>query len=98
MARQKIDLRSYRSRDDEAVYHIVARAGGDHSGNIRIDAVTEDGGTVSCPLAAAYDESGTSLAVHENCISGVTLSTALPLRLRIVLRHPLRVALRASTT
>jgi hypothetical protein len=95
--RMRINLRSYASPDHEGTYHLIARAESDHAGELRIDAVTEDGAAVSCPLAAAYDQNGESLTVAENKISGVKLSAGEPLQLRIVLKHPARVALRAST-
>jgi len=95
--RLRIDLRCYRSHDQEATYHLIARAESDHMGDLRIDAVTEDGGAVPCPLSAAYDEQGFPLTVADNKISGITLAANQPLRLRVVLQHPARVALRAST-
>jgi hypothetical protein len=95
--RVRIDLRSYRSQEQEAAYHLIARAEVDHSGDLRIDAVTEDGGAVPCLLAAAYGEDGTPLTVAGNKISGVTLAAGQPFRLRVELQHPARVALRAST-
>ena len=70
--------------------------GADHR-YLRIDAVTEDGSKVSCPLAAAFDDAGNPLAVADNKITGLTLAANEPLRLRIVLLHPARVALRATT-
>lgn len=95
--RKRIDLRSYRSREQDDTYHLVARVEEDHCGQIRIDAVTEDGAAISCPLAAAFDESGAALLVTDNCIHDLSLSAGEALRLSVVLRHPMRVALRAST-
>ena len=40
---------------------------------------------------------GNPLAVADNKITGLTLAANEPLRLRIVLLHPARVALRATT-
>lgn len=65
--------------------------------DLRIDAVTEDGAPVSCPLAAAFDEKGNSIAVVGNRITGVSIPSDGTLRLRIILKQPMRVALRAST-
>lgn len=95
--RVRIDLRSYRSHEHDGTYHLIARAEQDYSGNIRIDAVTEDGGAISCPLSAAFKDGGTPLAVADNKISGINLTAGQPLRLRVILQHPVRVALRAST-
>ena len=95
--RPRIDLRSYRSQDGDGSYQLIARSDQDHAGDLRIDAVTEDGSKVSCPLAAAFDDAGNPLAVADNKITGLTLAANEPLRLRIVLLHPARVALRATT-
>jgi hypothetical protein len=95
--RVRIDLRSYRSDRDDATYHLIARAERDHTGSIRIDAVTEDGGAVPCPLSAAFAEGGEPLVISDNKISGVTLPAGDAVRLRVVLQRPARLALRAST-
>ncbi len=95
--RVRIDLRSYRGQEGDGSYHLIARAEQDHAGYIRIDAVTEDGGAVPCPLSAAFDDGGNPLVVADNKITGITLAANQPLRLRVVLQHPARVALRAST-
>jgi hypothetical protein len=95
--RVRIDLRSYRGQECNGSYYLIARSESDHAGDLRIDAVTEDGGSVSCPLAAAFDAAGNPLVVADNRITGLTLAANQPVRLRVVLQHPARVALRAST-
>jgi hypothetical protein len=95
--RTEINLRSYRTQEDKCTYHLIARADQDHAGSVRIDAVTDEGSAISCPIASACGENGEVFTVADNRISGVTLAAGQPLRLKITLHQPLRVALRAST-
>ena len=50
---------------------MIARASDDYSGDIFIDAVTEDGGSVPCQLKEGYDDQGKAVAINGNKISGV---------------------------
>lgn len=95
--RVHIELRSYQESSTEGSYNLVARASRAHSGDLRIDAVTEDGSSISCPLSAAFDANGQPIAVAGNRITGVSIPADGSLRLRVVLKYPMRVALRAST-
>jgi hypothetical protein len=95
----KIDLRCYRdSAAESSTYHLVARASEDYVGDLLIDAVTEEGGGVPCPLVEAYGEDGQPLVVTGSKISGVSIPENTNLRLKIVLATTARFALRASTT
>ena len=60
------DLRSYSDGQGLGSYNLVLRASDTHTGDLRIDAVTEDGAPISCPLAAAYDEKGQPIVVTGN--------------------------------
>ena len=42
---------------------------------------------VRCPLSAAFDETGNSLVVADNKITGISLAANQPLRLRVVLNR-----------
>jgi hypothetical protein len=77
---------------------LVARASEDYVGDLLIDAVTEEGGGVPCPLVEAYGEGGQPLTVTGSKISGVSIPENTSLRLKIVLATTARFALRASTT
>lgn len=96
-SRLPVELRSFRDRAKPGFYQLVVRASADHSGSLRLDAVTEDGGSDPCPLDAAYDEAGASLAVSGNQIAGLALVAGVPLRLSVKPKHFSRSALRAST-
>ena len=97
IARLPVQLRSFPDRAKPGYYQLVIRAAADHAGSLRIDAVTEDGGSDPCPLDAAYDEAGVSLSVSGNQISGIALVAGVPLRLSVKPKHFSRAALRAST-
>jgi hypothetical protein len=95
-SRVRIDLRCYPDESGNGTYNLVARASSDHTGDLRIDAVTEDGSPISCPLSKAFDKDGNPVVVSGNRISGVSIPANGSLRLRVVLERPMRVALRAS--
>jgi len=95
--RVHIDLRSYSDGAGSGSYHLIVRASDAHDGDLRIDAVTEDGAPITCPLAEAFDESNQPMPVSGNRISGVQIPAGGSRRLRVVLKQPMRVALRAST-
>ncbi|HOX60009.1 MAG TPA: hypothetical protein P5205_22110 [Candidatus Paceibacterota bacterium] len=92
-----IDLRSFQEDSQEGTYQLVARSPDGHDGAILVDAVTEEGHPISCPLAAAWDEAGKPLTVEGNRITGIPLQAGQPARLKIQLKQAARVALRAST-
>jgi len=94
----RIDLRCYREGDRSGVYQLIARASEDYSGDIFIDAVTEDGGSVPCQLKEGYDDQGKAVAIIGNKISGVEFKEGQSVRLKVELLNPARLALRASTT
>lgn len=94
--RGQIELRSYQDNSTDGAYNLVARTSGTYTGDICIDAVTEDGSPISCPLAAAFDENGNSITVAGNRITGISIPADDSLKLRVVLKQPMRVALRAS--
>jgi hypothetical protein len=77
---------------------LIARASEDYSGDIFIDAVTEDGGSVPCQLKEGFDGQGNAVAVRGNKISDVKFKDGQSVRLKVELSNPARLALRASTT
>lgn len=97
LPRRQIELRSYQKSLTEGMYNLIARASDAYTGDLWIDAITEDGSRVSCPLAAAFDESGNPIAISGNRIKDIVIPADGLLRLRVALKQPMRVALRAST-
>jgi hypothetical protein len=93
----QIDLRSYQANPSDPTYNLVARTADDYEGDLLIHAVTEEGGALACPLAAAKDSSGKQLSVEGNKISGIKISADKPFHFEVVLKQPARLALRAFT-
>nr|AIA18052.1 Unknown Function [uncultured bacterium] len=93
-----IELRSYRdaTQNETSSYQLIARSSKAYAGDVIIEAVTEEGNTLPCPIEAAYDTTGRSLTVDNNTIKGVDLPEREAVRLKIVLSTPARFALRAS--
>ncbi len=94
----QIDLRSYRDEPESPVYQLIARTSDDYSGDLLIDAVTEDGSSVPCALEEARDSVGKSLPVSGNKIGGIELKKDESMRLSVKLTNAARLALRATTT
>lgn len=95
-SRIRVSLRSFRDRQVPSTYHLIARSAEPYSGDVLLDALTEDGGSVSCAIAEAYLESGEALSVTGNRIEGINIAENDVLRLRIILSSPARYALRLS--
>jgi hypothetical protein len=94
----RIDLRCYKEGSNFAVYQLIARASEDYSGDLFIDAVTEDGGSVPCLLKKGWNAEGNLLQISGNKISALTFKEGQSVRLKIELSNPARLALRAGTT
>jgi hypothetical protein len=94
----QIDLRCYRDpgTDQDRAYQLIARASENYAGNIVLEALTEDGSSVACPIQEAYDATGRALTVAGNIVGSVDLRENEPVRLKVVLQTPSRFALRAS--
>lgn len=85
-----IHARSYRSGPD--AYQLILRSNVSFSGKVRVRAVGEDGTMEAVALTAASDGKN-PLQVHEDCIAGVRLEPAIPLRLSVTLKAPNRRSL-----